>query len=244
MLDNLKLSLNLFAKMLIISIFAFFAIIGVSVICNNFFSKEIGYTAFGTKEENGKSEFLYEYKNSDGEDKLKKEYEDKGYTVTTSSEKELTNAGRAVFVAVSAIINIFAVYSIAYPKMLGLGANDRNAYEFGRRKKDMLKGLKIGLIAEIPNALFLAAVIILKNGAFKNFNMFYYKIASSYLFAFYDMILGKGKVVAGDLGAIKLILLALLLLVIPAVSALGYALGFKNIFLGERLVYGKKGVKK
>ena len=73
MLENLKLSLNLFAKMLIISIFAFFAIIGVSVICNNFFSKEIGYTAFGTKEENGKSEFLYEYKNSDGEDKLKKD---------------------------------------------------------------------------------------------------------------------------------------------------------------------------
>ena len=94
----------MFFKLLLVSVFCIFEVLGISLLCNNFFVDKIGYTAYGVKSEGENTIKLYEYRYSDGEDTLKNEYEDKGYTITTMANNKLTKTGYAIFsVAVGAI---------------------------------------------------------------------------------------------------------------------------------------------
>ena len=55
----------------------------------------------------------------------------------------------------------------------------------------------------------------------------------------YDNFCGSAVYVS-ELSVIRLILLLLLPLVIPAVSCVSYILGYKNFSVGEKLIYKKK----
>lgn len=245
MKQDILVSAKLFFKLLLVSVFCIFAVLGISVLCNNFFVDKIGYTAYGVKNEGGNTVKLYEYKYSDGEDTLKKEYEDKGYTVTTMANNKLTKTGYAIFsVAVSAI-NIAVIFGFAYPKIKQIGLSDQNLYSCGRKKKDILKGLKIGLMANVPNFIFLLLIFVLKNSAIKDFNMTFYKWSVCYLYAPLDIVLGTGKVTAANVSGAQFFVLLLIQLIIPLICTLAYISGFKNFSLSEKLVYGnKKGDKK
>ena len=46
----------------------------------------------------------------------------------------------------------------------------------------------------------------------------------------------------GEMGAIQLVLLALIQFIVPAISGVAYILGYKEINLAEKLVYKKEVV--
>ena len=93
-----KLGLKQFLRLILINVMCFFVVISFSVLSTAVFTKNIGYTAYGTSSESSEPEELYTYYYADGEDTKKQEYTDRGYTVSESKIRStLSGTGMRFF---------------------------------------------------------------------------------------------------------------------------------------------------
>lgn len=234
-----KAGLKQFLRIVVVNIMCFFIVVSFSVLATAAFTKNIGYTAYGTVSGSDDPEELYTYYYEDGEDTKKQEYIDKGYAVTESSVRSvLSGTGKTVYLAVSQIFCLMLLICFIYPNLWQLGTKDSNLVKFKHEKEDKLKGLKIGLISVVPIYIFLLCPVAAKIFGF-NFSPLLFKTLNPSFFSLIEVILNGARTVA-ELSAWRYILLMLLPLIIPAVSAAAYILGYKNISVGEKMIYKKK----
>ena len=236
----IKSGSKLFLKTVVVNIMCFFIVISFSVLATAAFTKNIGYKAYGTSSDTSSQTELYTYYYEDGEDTYKSAYEEQGYTVSTASiRSQISGTGNVVFLTVSQIFCLLILISFIYPNLWHDGTNDSNLVRFKHKKEDKHKGFKIGAVAVIPNYLFLIFLVIAKLGAVPSFPMALYKFLNSAFYSFIQIIAGSAVTVA-DLEVRSLILLFILPLIIPVTAGAAYILGYKNISIGEKMVYKKK----
>ena len=141
------------------------------------------------------------------------------------------------------MIFVETAYTIVVPDQNLLaqlcGTNDSNLVRFKHKNEDKFKGLKIGAVAAVPNYLLLIFLVIAKLGAFPNFPMALYKFLNSSVYSFIEIILGRAITVS-ELAVWRLALLFILPLLIPVIAGISYILGYKNISVGEKLIYKNK----
>lgn len=240
MKENFKTGAKLFLKLIVVNIMCFFVVMSFSVLSTAAFTKNVGYKAYGTSSDSSEPQELYTHYYADGEDTKKAEYEGRGFTVSESKiRSEMTRGGTAAFLAVSQIFCILILFSFIYPNIWHIGTTDSNLVKFKHKAEDKMKGLKIGLIAVAPEYLFLLFVIIAKAGAAPKFPVVLLKFLNAAFYSLTQVICGN-VIYVSELSVIRLILLLLLPLVIPAVSCVSYILGYKNFSVGEKLIYKKK----
>lgn len=233
---------SLFLKRVIVAIMCFFVVISISVLCTAAFTKNIGYTAYGTKEGSDKSVELYTYYSKDGEDTQKKEYEEQGYTVTTSNiRSSLEGTGNRVFLSVSQIFCILILTAFVYPQLWQLGTKDSNLVKFKHKNEDIFKGLKIGALSTVPALVFFLFCIIFSYTSF-DIPVSLYRFVNCQFLPLLTVISGKSSFFT-ELSVIKLVCIFLLLLFVPAVSFGAYLLGYRDISLLERFIYKKNKEK-
>lgn len=231
---------KLFLKTIVINIMCFFIVISFSVLATAAFTKNIGYKAYGTSSDTSSQTELYTYYFEDGEDSYKSTYEEQGYSVSTVSiRSQISGTGNVVFLTVSQIFCMLILISFIYPNLWHDGTNDSNLVRFKHKNEDKLKGFKIGAVAAIPNYLFLIFLVIAKLGAVPSFPMVLYKFLNSAFYSIIQIIVGSAVTVA-ELAVWRLMLLFILPLVIPIAAGVAYILGYKNISIGEKMVYKKK----
>ncbi|MEE0809009.1 MAG: hypothetical protein U0L84_06610 [Acutalibacteraceae bacterium] len=224
-------------KLLVVVVLDFFLCISISVLCIGGFTENIGYDAYGYVNEGDESEYLYTYHTADGDDTKKAEYEAKGYTVVTNSiRSELSGKGQAVYLAVTQIFCILILAAFVYSPVYELGFKESNLVRFKHAEQDLLRGLKIGIIADGFFILTYIGLIIAKFAA-PDMPISIYKLVNSYAYSIIEVIGGNAKV--GELSLIKVALLALPLLIVPAIATVGYILGYKGISISEKLIYKK-----
>ena len=239
-MENIKPASKVFVKIIAVTIFCFFVVIALLVMCNGFGTDKIGYTVFGVTETDDELKELYTHYYADGADKLEQEYIDKGYALQkVTIRSEFKGGPKAIFLTATQVINIFILMGFLYNDLWNLGANDNNLSNFGHKKIDKLRGFKIGLLASIPNFIFFIVLVVFKNSFMSGFNAQMYKFAVGYFYSFAELIL-KGATSTPDLSALQILLLGALLFVIPAITAISYLLGLKGISLEEKLVYKKE----
>ena len=240
MKELLKNGGSLFLKTIIVNIMCFFVVISFSVLTTAVFSKNIGYTAYGTTSTSSEQTELYKYYYEDGDDTQRQAYEEQGYDIVTSTiRSEISGTGTVVFLTVSQIFCTLILISFIYPKIWQLGTHDSNLVRFKHKKEDKLKGFKIGALAVIPHYIFLLFLAAAKYGVMPSFPMALYKFLNSSFYSFIDIIV-SGTVAVSDLALWRLLLLFILPLLIPAVAGAAYLLGYNNFSIGEKLVYKKK----
>lgn len=240
MKDILKDGGKLFLKTIVVNIMCFFLVISFSVLTTAAFSKNIGYKAYGTTGGSSEQTELYTYYYEDGEDTKKSAYEEDGYTVSTVSiRSDISKSGKTLFLIISQVFSILILCGFIYPDIWHNGTNDSNLVKFKHKSEDKFKGLKIGAVAVIPSYLILIFLVIARLGALPDFPMVLYKFLNSSVYSFIEVILG-GAVTVSNLAVWRFILLFLLPLIIPAIAGISYILGYKNISVGEKLVYKKK----
>ena len=135
------------------------------------------------------------------------------------------------------IICILTFYGPIYMNAWGFGDRDCNYVSFNRIKKDMLFGLKIGLIAVIPYFLTSAILIYSKLNPMHNL-VLAYKLLNTHLFGIIYLIAPSAEI--KDFSWPDIFLLNALNIFIPAVSTLGYVLGFKRISISQKLIFKNK----
>ena len=161
----LKLSGSVFLKTIIVTVMSFFMCLSFSVICTAVFKgPEKGYTATIYDEKGNVVEDTYTYYYSSGDDLIKLKYNDKieskEYTFSKQSITEVTKTGNTVFTVVTQLFVILLLNAFIYSKLWHEGTKDDNAVRFGHMSEDKLKGLKVGLLANIPYALIFVCAFI------------------------------------------------------------------------------------
>ena len=230
---------KLFLKLIIVNIMCFFIIMSFSVLSTAAFTKNIGYTAYGTTSESSEQQELYTYYYDDGEDTKLKEYEDSGVTVSKSTIRSpMSKTGNILFLTVSQVFSLLILIAFIYPNIWDLGTKDSNLVRFKHKEEDRLKGLKIGLVAVIPLYLARIALVVFKLGAFPKFPLALHRFFNSSFYALIQAITGKAGTV-GEASWWRIILLFLPPIIIPAIAWLAYALGIRNFSIGEKLIYKK-----
>ncbi|MDO4607984.1 MAG: hypothetical protein Q4B40_02190 [Clostridia bacterium] len=248
-MNILKNGGKLMAGMIVAVVISFFLCISINIICSAAFTKEIGYKAFVYESETAEksmAEYEYEYVDKDGDgkddgtDTKMKEYEDKGYFVTTEAERStLTGVGKGVFLATSQVLTFIMLVAFASGGAYKQGFKDINLVKIEQIKEDKLKGLKIGLIGNIPFfVLFIAAVVTANVQSFK-IPVVWYAFLNSQFYPVIMMIKGTAETLS-QLEIGQFILLFILQLIVPAIAAVAYILGYKEINVFEKMMYKKE----
>lgn len=248
-MNILKNGFKLCGSLIIASIISVFLCFSMNVIISAMFTSEIGYKAFvyetpESTEPIAQYEYFYTDKNGDGKDDgtdtKMQEYEDKDYIVTTVKQRStLTGTGKAIFLISTQILSMIMVVAFASNSPYREGFKDSNLVKIGHIKRDMLKGLKIGLIGNIPFFVVTILMIVLAAGTAPAFRTVWYAFLSGH---FYSLIMWitDGVLTVGEIGTTQYILLALIQFIVPVISCIAYILGFKEINLAEKLVYKKE----
>ena len=152
---------------------------------------------------------------------------------------KLSNSGMACFQIVSQIFAFCFTCGFIYPELWHRGTKDSNLVKFKHKREDKLKGFKIGVASTVPNYLFLIFLVVAKLGLFPKFPLALYKILNSSVYSFIEVIIGSAVAVS-ELTVLRLALLFILPLIIPAIAGVSYILGYKNISLSDKFIYKKK----
>ena len=230
----LKESGKLFGKTIIINVLCLIVAVSVVSICVAMLADVKGYVAYGQKGEDSAVEELYTYYIEDGEDLKLEEYEKEGYTVSKSEIKSLSKSKSVITLLVAQFFAFGILISFIFPNFWDKGYNDRNMVLTGHMASDPLKGLKIGLISQIP--IFLELVIFAIYG---NISTLIFKMANASFYGLIELTVGGNKLFS-DLEIWKLPIFAAILLILPLITFAGYYLGFKDFSLSEKLTYKNK----
>ena len=241
-----KLAVKCFSRSVIVSIMAFLLYAFLTVIVSGMTTKELGYTImYSADGENFEDVYIHNHTDdcfdeNGCDDEKYTEYTAKPnyYKTTTRSEVSKKNTALTRWIAQLASLGI--LYIIIYTAMWQAGDSNANMSEMGNIKREKYKGIKAGLIADIPYALLY--IFLAVTSAFKILPNFpgIYKIATYFMFGFNDTfipVVNESFVitVGGIIGA------AVVLLPIPLFAAFGYHMGQKHIIFKEKIVYKKEG---
>ena len=144
---------------------------------------------------------------------------------------------------------------ILYANTWAYGDRDANFVQFGRTKRDIFKGLKVGVIVSLPSFLMNIPVVLSKLEIIPFDFMPYYRILMAPLWPLINFIHPYGAVPHPAVEATELTeamaateaitwgqlgLMALLPLIFVGFCWAGYELGYHRISLGFKLVYEDK----
>lgn len=233
-----KLGFKVFLRNLGATIMCFFLVISLNVITVGTMSETLGYKAYGTMKDTGKSEILYDYYYADGEDTERAKYEEMGYEISESKIIRVTKGGNIFFLITTQFFCLMLTSAFLYSLLWKEGLKDNNLVRFGHKKADKLKGFKVGLIAAIPHFVFAIALFVMKYLTKTDLSISLIEFLNSPIYSFVRLVLGGESLL--DVSLISLIGYTLLGLIIPIVCAICYFIGYKDIYLGDKILYKKK----
>jgi len=246
MKDILLKALKVFGHLIVVGIACFFIVISFNALKIGLFSRDIGYNAYGRLSEEAEPELLYTYYFDDGEDAKAKEFEDKGYELLKYSIRSDVDKGPDIALSVlSQLCCIVILMSFIYNDVWQAGNKDFEATRLHGKKFSKLKGLYIGLIANIPAFLLLTTFIVLKSSATAKLPIAIYTYLNSYAF---EIIFAatNGAMYWADIQWWQALVYYSVLLIVPIVCLVSYIIGFKDISLAEKLIYknSKKKIRR
>lgn len=146
------------------------------------------------------------------------------------------------------IVNSIIYYTAIYACMWEIGHRDSNRIRFGHEELDKYRGVKIGLVANIPVWFMWAVLFAGKLGAF-DFNevvsgsvVVVYKLLNPQVWPLLNMM--SNTVDFNDITIMSLIILLLSVSIMPLISQLFYILGIKDIAPLQKLIYKNDKKKK
>lgn len=160
----------------------------------------------------------------------------------------------------SSLLCVVIYWGVVSKPAWKLGNDDLNKVKFGHKQQDLLRGLKVGLLASSPFLLMAVLLISSKLGYFPDYYMIYKIINGQFLpitnfldgtymsqlceikFGF-DPYVGLQHLipkVAGTVSTIswaQMIGICALTLITPLFWGISYVIGYKDIVLVDRIVY-------
>ena len=242
MSEILKKSLKLFGCLVCAGLMCCFTYLSFNVIFNFAFTDKVGYDVYGVADGSDQKELLYtfDYADENAEDTNWKEYEDKGYTLEKYTKRsELTSGENTALIVITQLFCLIFVATFVIDSLLPMGNKDSNMVRIGAKKEDKLKGLKVGLLANVPAFLLFIGLVICAVGVKPDLPPQLYMILNGAYWPLISVIASSAKVI-GDLKLWHFIILFLIQLIIPIIGLISYYVGYKDYAFLSKLLYKKK----
>ena len=146
---------------------------------------------------------------------------------------------KTVMLVIMQIFELIICGGLVYGYMWNVGNRDLNKVNFNREKRDFFKGMRVGLIATVPNFVMVILVIVAKIAGWSNWIFAIYKLMGAYYVPIvYKYILTDN--ILSQVSMWRIILSGLLMLFVPIVSTGAYMLGISDYSLLEHTLYKKQ----
>lgn len=233
---TLKMSLSTFGRMLLAMFMCGFLYMSMSVIGVGLFGREVGYRIVEAGE-NGEAVLVEEHFYKPGEMPPEdKELKDNQRMDRITEIPHGTSVGLDV---VTQILMVLLLGAFPYSAMWELGDKDNTAVRYRGKKPELLRGLKIGLLATCPLAVVYILLVLAKCGVLPDAILAVYRLTHIPFLPYINLVLGKGVMAAAEISFGQVLALLPTLLVVPVSAWLGYYLGYKQISVKEHLTYAK-----
>ena len=194
----------------------------------------IGYTTYELQD-SGKYAEVSSYEFADGEDKTAPAAAENqrivsDYSKLSKGTEISQNVITQVFMAV-----IFSI--LIYNKIGALGKRDGDDFRFNGKPIDKNRGLKIGLVAAIPSFILYLVLVISKLVSYDLFAM--YKFLNITFRPIIDLIAGSA-IYIHELSFFVILAMIIIVLILPAICAAEYRVGFNDEAILNKLLYKNK----
>ena len=149
---------------------------------------------------------------------------------------DITPTANFFYHLLSIICMVPLLLCMPYADLWAMGDKDNNSVTFGRLNEDKFRGLKIGLLSAIPVFICYILLVLSKLGLFMDGFLGVYQWLNIPYIMVIQWITGSAKL-SSEMAGWCLIPIGLLTLLVPAVCALGYYLGYSEISISEKLLY-------
>lgn len=226
-------------RYVVTALITFFIYISVTVIFVGLFYQSSGYTVY--KIENEKPVELYRYYYSEGEDTKYSEYEQQGLELQkVETPTELKGTPKLVADALTQVAGLVVLFAFVHSAVWKIGDSDRNLIAQGNREIDKLRGIKIGLLANVPLYVSYLVFLVAKSGLISGEWYALFRFINFPVFTIINLLYGQSTSTADVIPWFNVICGAVILLILPLFAHIAYTLGLKRISITERLVYKKK----
>lgn len=233
---TLRMSLSTFGRILLAMLMCGFLYMSMSVIGVGLFGREVGYRIVEATE-SGQAELVEEHFYKPGEMPPEdKELKDNQRMDKITEIPHGTSVGLDV---VTQILMVLLLGVFPYSSMWELGDKDNTAVRYRGKTPEILRGLKIGLLATCPFAVLYVLLVLAKFGVLPDAFLAVYRLSHVPFMPYINLVLGRGAMAAVEISFGQLIALLPTLLVVPVSAWLGYFLGYKQISVKEHLTYAK-----
>lgn len=224
-------------RTLVACFIAFMIYISLTIITVGTATKEIGYTILYSEDGENFTE-VYTHYFEDGEDEKYADYDGKERYYKTSIRSEIGDKTNSFIKWFSQVIALIVWGSMIYGVMWKAGDTSIDMTE-PDNKQIILKGLKTGLLADIPFAA--SYLILVITSLFKILPAYprVHKILTFYMFAFNDALI-KGTVNGFEITFWGILGAVVVLIPLPILCAFAYYMGKKHIIIKEKLIYKKE----
>ncbi len=227
-----KTAIKLWSRLLLASVLSFIVWVSMNAMGTAFFSDVVGYRVYDAD-----NQLLIEHIYTEGEDKNAEIKIEEGQTLL-----KLRKTSEGTDIAMALLSSAFTLTMLGlfpYNILWNIGTRDANYVQFGKMERDRLFGLKVGAAASIPTGILYMLLVLGKCGLFPGVIVNWFRILNPAFIPFIDAMV-QGAKSAADVSVVAVLALVAVVLFVPAVAALGYALGYRQISLRERLLYKKK----
>lgn len=227
-----------------VSLMTFILYASLTIIVTGMATEELGYNIIYTEDGENFTDVYTHYHTEDCfdddgcDDEIIGEYKSNEYYKETI-RSEVSDKNIKIVRWIGQALGMGILYILIYSVMWKAGDADANNAELGKTEKNMYKGLKAGLIADIPYALlYLILAITSAIGVLPLFPGIY-KVLTYFMFGFNDTFIPvSGNSFVLTVGGISAA--ALVLLPIPLFAEFGYYMGEKHMIFKEKIVYKKE----
>ncbi len=228
--SNLAFASKVFFRMVLATVLGAILFIAVSSLAMQWCTEEVGYRLYELTEDE-KFQVVGEFYFADGApEEPQLEINQKSETLYSEMSAEHKTLTNGVLFALQLALLIWFIY----PNMWARGDWDRNAVNFNRKEEDKLQGVKIGLLVAVPGLLFYTAFVLCH---YFGVNLLpAYNIGNMLFQPYFALVTGFAQHI-NDITGQELMYMGLHLFILPLLCGIFYLLGYKQIFVNEKLIY-------
>ncbi len=235
-----KSAFQVWLRLVFASILCFIVWLSIDAMGLSFMGEISGYEIYQYDENGENPQLVISHTYADGEDREAEIHlEDNQVIIKLRS---MSPKNTAVVGVISSIFT-WLIYGIfPYNMLWNMGSHDENYVQLGRLQKDVRFGLKVGLVASIPQAILYFLLILGRFGTFPSVILKWHRLINTPFIPYIDAV-ELGATTATELSVGSLLAVGATLLFVPIVCWLGYYLGYRQISIRERMVYKKTASK-
>ena len=234
-----KLALKTWGRIVAATLMCIIVYVSLYVLATAFFSEQIGYRITGKDEAGNAVQIAEHYYTAEEGPQTEPELED-GQKSTPI--KQLTAGAQRGLAIISSVVMLFILASFPYDRLWKVGSHDENLVACGKRQRDLWRGVKVGLLADVPAILFYLLLVVSKCGGMPQGYLALYRFVNLPYMPYINAVTGT-TMDPTSLSWLQMLAVALSLLFVPAVCGVAYRLGYQQFSFGEFMTFAKRADK-